>query len=55
MATDKHLDKEMGGRTDGYSPEGSRRDEEVGIVVKGEPLQRDLQSRHMQMIAIGTC
>ncbi|OAA67999.1 amino-acid permease [Niveomyces insectorum RCEF 264] len=28
-------------------------DEEVGIVNKGEPLQRDLQGRHMQMIAMG--
>ncbi|KAF4918052.1 putative amino-acid permease [Colletotrichum viniferum] len=32
--------------------EGSH-DEEVGVVTKGEPLQRNLRSRHMQMIAIG--
>ncbi len=35
----------------GFTGEGH--DEEVGIVHKGDPLQRDLQSRHMQMIAIG--
>lgn len=29
-------------------------DEEVGVITKGEPLQRSLRSRHMQMIAIGT-
>ncbi|TKW59638.1 putative amino-acid permease P7G5.06 [Colletotrichum tanaceti] len=34
------------------SYEGSR-DEETGVVVKGQPLQRNLQNRHMQMIAIG--
>ncbi|GKT43696.1 putative amino-acid permease [Colletotrichum spaethianum] len=28
-------------------------DEEVGVVGKGRPLQRNLQNRHMQMIAIG--
>ncbi|KDN66449.1 putative amino acid permease, partial [Colletotrichum sublineola] len=28
-------------------------DEEVGTVNKGQPLQRNLQNRHMQMIAIG--
>ncbi len=36
----------------GYVPEGQ--DEEVGVVNKGQPLSRDLQGRHMQMIAIGT-
>jgi amino acid permease len=35
-----------------YVAEGH--DEEVGIVNKSEPLARDLQGRHMQMIAIGT-
>ncbi|CCF35201.1 amino-acid permease inda1, partial [Colletotrichum higginsianum] len=34
------------------SYEGSR-DEETGVVAKGQPLQRNLQNRHMQMIAIG--
>lgn len=28
-------------------------DEEVGVVKKGDPLHKDLKSRHMQMIAIG--
>lgn len=29
-------------------------DEEVGVVHKSGALNRDLKSRHMQMIAIGT-
>lgn len=29
-------------------------DEEVGVTKRGDPLKRDLKSRHMQMIAIGT-
>jgi amino acid permease len=28
-------------------------DQDVGVVYKAEPLARDLQGRHMQMIAIG--
>ncbi|KAI0128480.1 amino acid permease [Xylariales sp. AK1849] len=28
-------------------------DEEVGVTKKGDPLHKDLKSRHMQMIAIG--
>lgn len=35
-----------------YAPE-VHNDEEVGVVTKGEPLHKDLKSRHMQMIAIG--
>ncbi|KAL0930801.1 amino acid permease [Colletotrichum truncatum] len=34
---------------DGYESH----DVEVGVVTKGEPLQRNLHNRHMQMIAIG--
>jgi hypothetical protein len=29
-------------------------DEEVGVTKRGDALRKDLQSRHMQMIAIGT-
>lgn len=29
-------------------------DEEVGVTKRGEALKKDLRSRHMQMIAIGT-
>jgi hypothetical protein len=28
-------------------------DEEVGLTKRGDPLHKDLQGRHMQMIAIG--
>ncbi|KXH59912.1 amino acid permease [Colletotrichum salicis] len=48
---DKHYAKDPMVNSNG-SYEGSR-DEEVGVVTKGEPLQRDLKNRHMQMIAIG--
>jgi len=37
---------------DHYAHEGPH-DEEVGVVHKGDPLKKDLKSRHMQMIAIG--
>lgn len=33
---------------------GSSVDEEVGVVNTEHKLNRDLKSRHMQMIAIGT-
>lgn len=29
-------------------------DEEVGVTKRGDALKKDLRSRHMQMIAIGT-
>ncbi|KAL2878607.1 hypothetical protein SGCOL_006077 [Colletotrichum sp. CLE4] len=48
---DKHYAKDPVVNSNG-SYEGSR-DEEVGVVTKGEPLQRNLKNRHMQMIAIG--
>jgi len=35
------------------SSTGEIHDEEAGVVHKSDPLQRDLQGRHMQMIAIG--
>lgn len=38
-------------RHDGFS---SSVDEEVGVVNSEHKLNRDLKSRHMQMIAIGT-
>lgn len=48
---EKHNAKDpMADSQNGYK--GSQ-DEEVGVVAKGEPLKRDLRSRHMQMIAIG--
>lgn len=46
---EKHEDKEA--VKNGYVAEGE--DEEVGIVNRADPLARELQSRHMQMIAIG--
>lgn len=45
---DKHVKEEVG---NGYAAEHS--DEEVGLVNKSSPLAKDLQGRHMQMIAIG--
>lgn len=39
--------------THGYLHDHHGGDEEVGIVNKAAPLSRDLQGRHMQMIAIG--
>jgi amino acid permease len=33
--------------------DGTTEDVEVGVVNKTDPLSRDLQGRHMQMIAIG--
>jgi len=55
--SEKHLEKEAidQGAHDrnGYLVDGQ--DEEVGIVNKADPLARDLQGRHMQMIAIGAC
>ncbi|OIW33285.1 amino-acid permease inda1 [Coniochaeta ligniaria NRRL 30616] len=37
----------------GYLQDHHSGDEEVGVVNKAAPLSRDLQNRHMQMIAIG--
>ena len=37
---------------DNYPSDGHH-DEEVGIINKADPLKKDLQGRHMQMIAIG--
>ncbi|KAK1640207.1 amino acid permease [Colletotrichum phormii] len=48
---DKHDAKDPVVNSNG-SYEGSR-DEEVGVFTDGEPLQRNLKNRHMQMIAIG--
>jgi len=54
--SEKHLDKEALDQgavgSHGYAPDSH--DEEVGVVNKAQPLSRDLQGRHMQMIAIGT-
>jgi amino acid permease len=45
-------DKEVIEPHNGYGSENV--DEEVGVVHKSGSLARDLKSRHMQMIAIGT-
>lgn len=45
-------DKEVIEPHNGYGSETV--DEEVGAVNKSGTLSRDLKSRHMQMIAIGT-
>lgn len=45
-------DKEVIEPHNGYGSENV--DEEVGVVNKSGALSRDLKSRHMQMIAIGT-
>lgn len=45
-------DKEVIEPHNGYGSETV--DEEVGVVHKSGSLSRDLKSRHMQMIAIGT-
>jgi len=54
--SEKHLEKEAIDQTghdrNGYAHD-DHHDEEVGIVNKADPLARDLQGRHMQMIAIG--
>ncbi len=50
MDSEKQHEKEAMDQA-GYVPDGH--DEEVGIVNKSDPLARDLQGRHMQMIAIG--
>lgn len=47
-----HTDKEVIEPRNGYGSETV--DEEVGVVNKTGTLARDLKSRHMQMIAIGT-
>lgn len=47
-----HTDKEVVEPHNGYGSETV--DEEVGAVNKSGSLNRDLKSRHMQMIAIGT-
>ncbi|KXH31027.1 amino acid permease [Colletotrichum simmondsii] len=48
---DKHYTKDPVVNSNGSY--GGSHDEEVGVVTKGEPLQRNLKNRHMQMIAIG--
>lgn len=53
MAHEKsRTDKEVIEPHNGYGSENV--DEEVGVVNKSGTLARDLKSRHMQMIAIGT-
>jgi hypothetical protein len=53
MAHEKSpTDKEIIEPHNGYGSETV--DEEVGVVNKSGTLNRDLKSRHMQMIAIGT-
>ncbi|KAH8909551.1 amino-acid permease inda1 [Coniochaeta sp. PMI_546] len=49
---EKHNGKEVVD-SHGYLHDHHSGDEEVGIVNKAAPLSRDLQNRHMQMIAIG--
>ncbi|GKT53637.1 amino-acid permease inda1 [Colletotrichum tofieldiae] len=52
VGDEKNYAKEPAVNSQHDSYDGSH-DEEVGAVSKGQPLQRNLQNRHMQMIAIG--
>jgi amino acid permease len=51
-AEEKHDGPNKEAVVDNYPHDGPI-DEEVGVVHKADPLKKDLQGRHMQMIAIG--
>ncbi|CRG89953.1 Amino-acid permease inda1 [Talaromyces islandicus] len=50
---EEHLDNKSPADVEAKASSTTEYDQDVGVVYKAEPLARDLQGRHMQMIAIG--